>query len=91
MQCQDKATGAGDLQWPQDHTTGGSPDTACVTGITFADPQLGALAENGGPTQTLLPAAASPVAGIGMGCPATDQRGQARPASGCTAGAVQLP
>jgi hypothetical protein len=91
MQCQDTASGSGDLQWPKDHTTGTAPDTACVTGITFADPQLGALANNGGPTETMLPATGSPAAGIGTTCPATDQRGQTRPASGCTAGAVELP
>ncbi|MGO8999248.1 MAG: choice-of-anchor Q domain-containing protein [Polyangiaceae bacterium] len=91
MQCQDTASGTGDLQWPKNHTTGGAADTACVTGITFADPQLGALADNGGPTLTMLPASTSPAAGIGTGCPATDQRGVARAGSGCTAGAVELP
>ena len=58
----------------------------------FADPVLGALADNGGPTRTLLPAATSPAAGIGKGCPPTDQRGKARKVpDGCTAGAVELP
>ncbi len=90
MQCQDSATGTGDLQWPKTHVVGTANDTPCVTGITFADPQLGALADNGGPTQTLLPATASPAAGIGTNCPATDQRGQPRPSTGCTAGAVEL-
>jgi hypothetical protein len=91
MQCQETATGAGDLQWPEDHVTGGAADAACVSGIAFADPELSALADNGGPTETMLPAATSPAAGIGTGCPLTDQRGQARKSTGCTAGAVELP
>jgi hypothetical protein len=47
-----------------------------------ADPNLGPLASNGGPTQTMLPAAGSPVLGAGnpavSGLPATDQRGLPR-------------
>jgi hypothetical protein len=60
------------------------------------DPQLGALADNGGPTQTRLPATDSPLldaipvadchAGIGF-----DQRGVDRPqGSGCDIGAVEV-
>jgi predicted outer membrane repeat protein len=91
MQCQETATGSGDLQWPKDHVTGGAPDTDCVSGITFADPLLAPLADNGGPTQTMLPAVGSPAATIGTGCPPTDQRGEPRTSTGCTAGAVELP
>jgi hypothetical protein len=91
MQCQETASGPDNVQWPKDHVTGGAADTACVSGITFADPELGALADNGGPTETMLPASTSPAAGIGTGCPATDQRGQPRKSTGCTAGAVELP
>ena len=49
--------------------------------IIGQDPQLGALGDNGGPTQTLLPALSSPVvnAGIANGL-STDQRGLARTA-----------
>jgi len=89
MQCQVTATGSGDLQFPQNHTQGGAADTACVPGIAFADPMLGAIGSNGGPTPTMLPQAGSPALGIGQSCPATDQRGDARPASNCTAGAVE--
>jgi hypothetical protein len=48
--------------------------------ILSQDPQLGPLANNGGPTQTQKPAAASPVvdAGSAFGLTA-DQRGSARP------------
>jgi len=53
---------------------------------------LGALADNGGPTQTMLPQQGSPVLDAGgTGCPATDQRGVARPfGSACDIGAVEL-
>jgi hypothetical protein len=48
--------------------------------ITGVDPQLGGLANNGGPTQTELPSAASPVLdkgnSFGLG---SDQRGVLRP------------
>jgi hypothetical protein len=90
MACQGTNSGAHDFQWPKDHSVGSNPDTACVTGIDFADPLLGVLSSNGGPTQTALPGAGSPVIGVGAACPSTDQRGNARPASGCTAGAVEV-
>jgi len=63
------------------------------------DPQLGPLADNGGPTLTHLPAASSPAidGGNPVGCPAADQRGQTRPTDGngdgsavCDAGAVEF-
>jgi hypothetical protein len=45
------------------------------------DPQLGALANNGGPTLTYALSFASPAinAGANVNCPAADQRGVARP------------
>jgi hypothetical protein len=89
MQCQVTATGSDDLQFPMNHTVGGGADTACVPGVAFADPKLGALGSNGGPTPTMLPMTGSPALGIGEACPATDQRGVARPGSGCTSGAVE--
>jgi hypothetical protein len=47
---------------------------------TTADPQLGALADNDGPTQTHLPALTSPAIDAStLGTPAADQRGVARP------------
>lgn len=72
--------GGGNLQW-----TSASP---CTSGITFADPLLGLLGNNGGTTETMLPAAGSPARGAGSGCSATDQRGQPR-AEICTSGAVE--
>jgi hypothetical protein len=50
---------------------------------------LGALGDNGGTTETLLPAAGSPAIGLGTGCPTADQRGERR-AEPCTAGALEV-
>ena len=89
MQCSfSPAPGACDIQWPRNHVAGGAPDFPCVDGIVFADPVLGALADNGGPTPTLMPAGGSPLRGAGRDCPGTDQRGQARNPAQCTIGAV---
>ncbi|HEY1957037.1 MAG TPA: choice-of-anchor Q domain-containing protein [Polyangiaceae bacterium] len=89
MQCQVTATGSNNLQFPAKHTSGGAADTPCVPGITFADPMLASLGDNGGPTQTMLVQTGSPALGLGQTCPATDQRGTTRPASGCTSGATE--
>lgn len=75
----------------------GGPDTCQYyftgpgdrTGLNL---QLGALANNGGPTDTILPGAASPVldTGDGANCTADDQRGVTRPqGAGCDVGAVE--
>ncbi|MCZ2121263.1 MAG: S-layer homology domain-containing protein, partial [Anaerolineales bacterium] len=55
-------------------------DNTCSPALS-GDPKLGALANNGGSTQTLVLLVASPAidAGTNVGCPATDQRGVARP------------
>lgn len=58
-----------------------------------ADPKLGALQSNGGPTETMALLAGSPAinAGSNTGCPATDQRGVARPQQGtCDIGAYEV-
>jgi hypothetical protein len=57
------------------------------------DALLGSLADNGGPTQTHALLAGSPAidAGDDSVCPATDQRGVARPQGGaCDIGAYEL-
>jgi CSLREA domain-containing protein len=78
------------------HDGGGDvsyPDSSCP-GIT-GDPLLGALAANGGPTETMLPAAGSAAIGLvplGSCSVGEDQRGLSRPGSGksaCDAGAVE--
>ena len=63
------------------------------TGNLNADPLLGVLANNGGYTQTMALGAGSPAINTGtdIGCPATDQRGVARPqGSHCDIGAYEL-
>jgi hypothetical protein len=57
------------------------------------DPGLGALGDNGGPTLThaLLPGSPAIDAASGAFCPATDQRGVARPIGpACDVGAFEL-
>ena len=59
------------------------------------DPHLGALADNGGPTLTLLPQTGSPlinkVPATPWGYQSTDERGVARPQQGsCDIGAVEI-
>jgi hypothetical protein len=84
-------------------TTGTACGFTAATDLVNKNPLLGPLANNGGPTQTLLPGAKSPAAdvipnptlplrGVAV-CPATDQRGVARPGRGetrCTIGAVEV-
>ncbi|HEY4059170.1 MAG TPA: right-handed parallel beta-helix repeat-containing protein [Kofleriaceae bacterium] len=80
----DKTHGAGatNLQFP-----GTAP---CSTDPTVADPLLGALMDNGGDSETMIPGTGSPAKGLGADCPATDQLGHPRPTP-CTAGAVEAP
>jgi hypothetical protein len=65
------------------------------------DPKLGELADNGGPTKTLLPKTGSPAIDSGtttaVNCGTTDQRGRPRPFDGdsnnstrCDIGAVEV-
>ena len=81
------------------HNVGGDTSCAFVGGpgdrTNVGDPQLGALAANGGPTQTRLPAATSPAAGAvpAAACSvlAVDQRGVTRPQGvDCEAGSVEI-
>jgi hypothetical protein len=75
-------------------TDGGSNAPHLTNPILNTDPQLGALADNGGPTQTMLPAYSSPAidAQPAAACAlTTDQRGQPRPQNrACDMGAVEL-
>jgi CSLREA domain-containing protein len=68
------------------------PTTTCPG--TLTDPELEALADNGGPTRTQAVGPGSPafdaVPATGAGCPATDQRGVTRPhGQGCEIGAFE--
>ncbi|MEP7356950.1 MAG: choice-of-anchor Q domain-containing protein, partial [Anaerolineales bacterium] len=78
-----------------------SSDATCSAALSQPQDQndtpalLGALAANGGPTLTHLPASNSPAidAAGTAGCPAFDQRGVARPhpaAGSCDIGAVEV-
>jgi hypothetical protein len=81
--------------------TGSACGFTAATDLVNKNPLLGPLAANGGPTQTMLPGATSPAAGVipdpvtlrGVAvCPGTDQRGVARPGQGqtrCTIGAAE--
>jgi predicted outer membrane repeat protein len=74
--------GGGNLSWP---------DNTCP-GLN-ADPLLGPLQNNGGPTQTHALLAGSPAidAALLANCPAADQRGVSRPQrAGCDIGAFEL-
>jgi len=74
---------------PDSDCQNGLRDPTDRTGLTLL---LGTLADNGGPTDTLLPAAGSPLVDTGdtANCSATDQRGVPRPqGSACDVGAVE--
>ncbi len=80
-----------------------SSDNSCNLNLASdrptTNPQLGPIANNGGPTQTILPLAGSLAIdhGSNTGCPATDRRGAVRPLNGgsgsavCDIGAVEVP
>ena len=83
----------GNIQYPFIRQGGDSDDAnaLCSDGVIKADPLLGPLQDNGGPTLTMAPASDSPAASQGYNnCPATDQRGQTRKIP-CTLGAYELP
>jgi hypothetical protein len=86
---------SGDCSYPATSPISGpnlDSDGTC-TGFTITDnPQLGPLANNGGPTQTHSIAASSPAKNAAAGsCPAADQRGEPRPhGSACDLGAYEF-
>jgi hypothetical protein len=79
-------SGRGNFQWPEVNNNG-TDELVCATDVTFLDPEIGELDDNGGPTPTILPAAAGVINAV-TDCPATDQRGEPR-SEPCTAGAVE--
>ena len=73
--------GGGNLEWPAGADCSASP--------LIEDPLLGALGDNGGDTETMLPSSSSPAKGVGINCTETDQRGIAR-SNPCTTGSVEI-
>ena len=66
------------------------PNGTCTGSPLIGGPLLGALADNGGPTWTMLPATGSPALGVATcGAGETDQRGVTRPTGACAVGAVE--
>lgn len=88
--CTDAVTNGGNnIQF----TSRNASSKECGSAIPMVDPKLGALANNGGTTQTMALLTGSPAinAGNNTGCPATDQRGIARPQGGiCDIGAFEF-
>jgi predicted outer membrane repeat protein len=89
--------GGGNLQYPRTK----EPDfdnavnnliTEPADAIIFADPLLGPLTDNGGATPTMALQSGSPAidAGTSTHCPATDQRGVARPGTGTDSDACDI-
>ena len=77
--------GGGNIEFIKDHTD----PKRCVAGSTRVDPELAALADNTGPTETIALNPGSPAIGKGTSnCAATDQRGKAR-STPCAAGAFE--
>ena len=70
----------------------GSPFLVGGSSTTAGALNLGALQNNGGPTQTMaLGSGSAAIDAVPSGCPATDQRGVARPqGAACDAGAYEL-
>jgi hypothetical protein len=65
-------------------------DTSCPAAFISGDPILGALRDNGGPTQTQALGAGSAAIDRGAACAATDQRGITRPDAACDIGAYEF-
>jgi len=72
--------GSNNLQWPQVRPVSNQNEIAVTPGAVFADALLGALANNGGPTETMALEIGSPAldAGSAVGAPMLDQRGMPR-------------
>lgn len=84
--CESTMAGDHNIQWPAPATEG---DASCTADILLVDPLLGALSDNGGPTQTIPLLEGSPAIDAAEGCSATDQRGEPRGAA-CDIGAFEV-
>ncbi len=89
--CTNQLPGGNNLQYPNRKTNNWN-DYNCGAGIPIVDPQLGTLADNGGPAPTLALTAGSPAidAADSVACPGVDQRGVRRDqGAGCDIGAYE--
>ena len=77
----------GNIQWPATKANGNA-ETPCVSGILFADPVLGELADHGGPAPTLALGSGSAAIDFASDCPQTDQTGATRDTP-CDSGAFE--
>jgi predicted outer membrane repeat protein len=86
--------GTGSITIVDSVVQGGCPVGGACTNVINANPNLGALGNNGGPTQTrALGSGSSAIdaGGVNSTCPATDQRGVARPqGNACDMGAYEV-
>jgi predicted outer membrane repeat protein len=78
----------GNIQWPATKASGKN-DQPCVDGITFADPLLQPLQDNGGISKTLALGPGSPAIDFASQCPDVDQRGVSR-SEPCDSGAFEV-
>jgi predicted outer membrane repeat protein len=86
------ADGGNNLQYPPKNPNPNYwNETNCTAAITITDPKLGPLQDNGGAILTMMPQPGSPAFNrSNLNCPASDQRGVARPQGGlCDSGAVE--
>jgi hypothetical protein len=83
--CTDTIAGNHNIQWPEPESSGDPP---CSADVVFADPLLGDLSPNGGPTETIPLLPGSPAIDAAEGCLDTDQRGEPRHGA-CDVGAFE--
>ena len=83
--CRDTMQGARNLQWPAPS----GEDLPCTADPLAADPLVGELSDNGGPTATLPLLPGSPAIDAGQDCPEEDQRGMPR-GGACDLGSFEL-
>lgn len=69
--------------------SGGLVNTTFTNTPLTGNPNLGPLADNGGPTQTMALGTQGAAFHLAAACASTDQRGLARPANHCDAGAFE--
>jgi len=83
--CRDTMPGANNLQWPGPEGN----DPPCTAEPMGADPLVGDLSDNGGPTPTIPLLIGSPAIAAGQDCPDTAQRGLPR-VNACDLGAFEV-